>query len=287
MLYWMFYILIFIAIIVLICGLATMRRRSIPLVIAGGNSPLVQCIRIPLEDRVDFVVEDRHNVHNTTLQRDALSAITRLKQSDQHRYTTEETFKMIDYLIEFYPDPDLDKLDSASYVLHMIRKLGVTYDQLPEVELVRLLWERINHADNRLFRDQLIDNLITQLADCRCGKRCVHCTEGRIMRLLQTLECSDATNMVHLCPMWAYKEEIAHKVTMYRQKLLDKAPSEYRELESKTDLDLDVEDRRLLRQFNRCLIKNLKCRFERDYVSKGVMTKEELDEITKTYYENL
>lgn len=276
-------ILICIVIIGLVLILIYPRKKEILLVDTNGTVPRI--IRIPLEDRVDFVVEDRHNVHNTTLQRDALSAIVRLKQSDQHRYTTDETFKMINYLIEFYPDPDLDKLDSATYVLHMMRKLGVIYADLPEMELVRLLWERINHKENQQTRDQLIDNLITQLADCRCGKRCVHCTEGRIMRLLQTLECSDATNLVHLCPMWAYKEEISHRVVQYRHKLLTQAPSEYKELETKTDLD--KEDHKILRRFNRCLIRNLESRFERDYVMKGIMTKEELDEITKTYYDNI
>lgn len=275
--------MIVISIIVIVFILWSPRAKGVSSVTIDGNIPRI--IRIPLEDRVDFVVEDRHNVHNTTLQRDALGAIERLKKSDQHRYTTTETFKMIDYLIEFYPDPDLDKLESATYVLQMIWKLDVTYATLQEVELVRLIWERIYHPENKRNRDQLIDNLITQLADCRCGKRCVHCTEGRIMRLLQTLECSDATNLVHLCPIWAYKEEIARKVTQYRQKLLSRAPSEYKELETKTELD--DEDRRSLKRFNRCLIKNLNSCFERDYIKKGIMTKDEIGEITKTYYENL
>src|SRR5438874_12588673 len=38
-------------------------------------------IRIPLEDRVDFNIDDNHNVHNKTIKRTATMAINELKKS--------------------------------------------------------------------------------------------------------------------------------------------------------------------------------------------------------------
>jgi hypothetical protein len=88
-----------------------------------------------------------------------------------------------------------------------------------------------------------------------------------------------------LRPLWAYKEEIANQISKYRDKLLNKAPKNYRDLEQKTELNDD--DKRVFNAFNHCLIKNLTKRFEIDYVSKGLLSTEELNDLTKIYYDSL
>ena len=243
--------------------------------------------RIPLEDRVDLDLEDRHNVHNTTLKRNAQQVINSLKVSDQKKYTIDTALIEIRKMIEFNLDPDLDKLDRALFVLDKIEEMDSTYQcvNLKELEILRLVWERINHPINQKQVIQLKQNLIDQLADCGYGSNSIHCCEGRIMRLLQTLEQCDVENIVDLRPLWAYKEEISNKITHYKDKLLKKTPEIYQELEKK--LDLTPEDINLIKKFNRCLIRNLDQRFEIDYVSKKLLTKDELDDLTKPYYDSL
>lgn len=247
--------------------------------------------RIPIEDRTDLAIEDKHNVHNMCLKRNALNVIQNLSTSDQKIYTIESAFNCIRELIEFSPDPNLEKLENAENTLVSIDEINASYHngEITEKELIRLIWERINHPLNINQQEQLKINLIEQLADCQnnSGSDSVglHCCEGRIMRLLQTLECCDSQDIVNLRPMWAYKEEIANKLIRYRQKLLDKSPPQYTELEQK--LDLTNNERCLLEAFNKCLIKNLNKRFKIDYLSQGLLSSNELKDITQPYYDSL
>jgi hypothetical protein len=247
--------------------------------------------RIPIEDRTDLAIEDKHNVHNMCLKRNALNVIQDLSASDQNIYTIESAFSCIRELIEFSPDPNLEKLENAENTLALIEEMNTSYHNgsITEKELIRLIWERINHPVNINQQTQLKDNLIEQLADCvntnGSDSKGLHCCEGRIMRLLQTLECCDSQEIVNLRPMWAYKEEIANKLIRYRQKLLDKSPPLYTELEQK--LDLTNKERCLLEAFNKCLIKNLNKRFKIDYLSQGLLSSNELKDITKPYYDSL
>jgi hypothetical protein len=244
-------------------------------------------LRIPMEDRVDLVMEDKHNVHNQCLKRNAINVIKNLQIFDQHHYTMDSAFNDISQMIELSPDTNLERLESASYVLESIKNIGAFYHtaKISELEILRLLWERINHPINHECVSRLKENLIEQLADCQNDYSGVHCCEGRIMRILQTLELCDAENIVTLRPMWAYKEEISNQIIKYREKLLFKAPNKYQNLEKKTELT--SEDSQLLEKFNRCLINNLNKRFEIDYISTGLLTKDEIEELTQVYYESL
>lgn len=243
--------------------------------------------RIPIEDRVDMDIEDRHNVHNMCLKRNAFNIIQNLRASDQHKYTTNTALNAIHRLIEFSIDDNLDKLERAEVALDLIEEIGATYSSghVQETELIRLIWERIQHPMNEIKREQLEDNLIEQLADCKNGSHGVHCCEGRIMRLLQTLEGCDNHEIVNLRPMWAFKEEIVNKILKYREKLLTKLPPQYASLDQKPDLTQKEQD--MLSSFNQCLIKNLDKRFEIDYISQGLLSPDELTSITDPYYESL
>lgn len=244
-------------------------------------------LRIPVEDRVDLAIDDKHNVHNVTIKRNARQVIHQLQNSDQHQYTIASTLATINELIELSPDPNLDKLDAAVQALRRLEQINAFYHSanIAELEILRLVWERINHPINAERIEQLKLNIIEQLSDCVNGYSGVHCCEGRIMRILQTLEGCDQNDLVTLRPMWAYKEEISNKITQYRQKLLDRVSQKYVDLETKTDLN--DNDRQLLDQFNQCLIKNLNKRFEIDYISKDLLTRDELEDLTEVYYESL
>jgi len=236
-----------------------------------------QIIRIPLEDRVDLEIEDRHNVHNRALQRTAIQTLEALQKSDQDQGTIIEALEAIDKAIT---NP------KAKQALNQIGAMNAYYStgKLREPEILRLVWSRINHPINRDRVAQLKENLEAQLADCVNG-RDLHCCEGRVMRVLQTLQECDAEKLADLRPLWAFKEEIENKVIKYREKLLEKAPKEYNDLETKTELM--EADQRLLDRFNRCLIRNLETRFKRDYLDRGLITRTELDDITQPYYEAL
>lgn len=267
-------------------------------------------LRIPIEDRIDLAIEDKHNVHNCCLKRNAITIIQKLKNSDKHQYSIESTINKIRDLIELSPDTDLEKLDAAYQALDSIEQINAFYHHanIHELEILRLVWERINHPINQKKMTCLQENLIEQLADCKNDYSSVHCCEGRIMRILQTLENCDSENFVNLRPMWAYKEEIGNKISQYRDKLIHIISQKCHELEKKNNLtqknhqmlnqfknfielekkiNLTSNDKKILDIFNKCLIKNLTKRFEIDYISSGLLKKSEVDDLTKVYFESL
>jgi|UniRef100_A0A6C0BKF2 hypothetical protein len=243
--------------------------------------------RVSEEDQTDLMVEDRHNVHNKCLKRSAAQVIHHLKDCDRHQFTIDSAFQQIFEMIDMSPDDNLDRLDHAMQVLKAIQQMNCYYHSgyVREKELVRLVWERIHHPVNHDRVEQLKNNLIDQLADGYNGYSNVHCLEGRVMRLLQTLECCDQNEMVQMRPMWAYKDEISSTIARYRDKLLQQVPTKYIELETK--IQLTEQDRALVASFNQCLINNLNRRFDKDYLSPGLLTKEELEEMTHVYYQSL
>lgn len=254
-------------------------------------------IRIPLEDRVDLNIEDNHNVHNKTVRRTAVHAIDELKKSDRGQYTIESAFNEINEYLKSKPRSEdlaskqkdiVEKIIiSASNSLQLIDEMDAMYysGNIKEKEVIRLVWDRINHHINHNKRELIIENFIKELADCTKSGGSVHCCEGRITRILQSLQNCDSEDIVNLRPMWAFKEEIANKIGKYREKLIKKVPCKYSKLDEK--LDLTDQDRLLLDQFNQCLIKNLGKRFEKDYVKPGYLNKEELTDLTKVYYDSL
>lgn len=284
----MLFLLVFIIILsgIFLCQLH--RYHHVDIMAKPSENTVQQIVyRIPLEDRTDMDIEDRHNVHNMCLKRNAFNVVQDLRVSDQQQFTIDSALEAIHRLIEYSIDTDLDKLDNAEMVLLSIEDIGATYTSchIKETELIRLIWERIHHPMNKSVQEQQENNLIEQLADCKNGTHGLHCCEGRIMRLLQTLEGCDSQGIVNLRPMWAFKEEIANKIMYYRSKLLEKAPLQYTLLDQK--IKLNQKEEALFNAFNQCLIRNLNKRFEIDYVSQGLLSPIELEDITKPYYENL
>jgi hypothetical protein len=259
------------------------RRQYQVIEVFTQYQPVTITYRIPYEELVDLDYEDSHNVHNKTVKRTAKMAIETLKLADRGVYSIESMLDEIeDYLNE--KEKELPRED-ARQALKSINKMDSTYQtaQIPEREVLRLVWERINHPINAKNIEQLKENFVNQLADCCRDEKSVHCCEGRITRILQSLQNSDAEDIVNLRPMWAFKEEIENKISKYRQKLLQKTPQKYH-LDEK--LTLDDLDRELLSHFNDCLVKNLEKRFYRDYLEDGYLTLNELNDITKPYYDS-
>ncbi len=252
----------------------------------------IQCqfrhvIRIPVEDQVDL--------DNKTIKRTAISAIESLQKVDLNQYSIESA---IADLLEFLDGDDADKIhlevgsktaEIAKQVIRQIDGMNCLYvtANIREREIFRLVWERINHPVNSGITNQLKENLIKELADCNRGqgKLSLHCCEGRVTRLLQSLQECDTEGIVNLRPMWAFKEEITNRISKYRDKLLKKGPKKYRQLE--TQFDLTDQDRKDVDKFNSCLIANLQKRFRKDYVDPGYLTQPELNDLTRVYYESL
>jgi hypothetical protein len=153
-----------------------------------------------------------------------------------------------------------------------------------ETEILALVWQRINHPVNQPHLGDLQESLVNQLADCKEDTSIV-CGVGRISRVIQTLECLDAENIVNICPKWAITENIGTYCAKYTQKLLDQVPENYRQ--AINALERTPEQQKLATKFYQCVKNNLQKKFKLLYLDTHLLTQKQLDKLSKEYLANL
>lgn len=264
------------------------QNESINAVLENHIHPTIihpRVIRVPLEDQVDLTIEDEHNVHNKTIKRTAAVAIKNLKKCDNKLWNNINT--TISNIHECASNLNLNNKQQIRENLSLMQNLNAYYKngKISEMELIRLIWCRIHDPINQSVMKTLKENFYNQLIDCGNGERNLHCLEGRITRLIQSLQHCDVENLVDLKPMWAFRDEIVNKIQQYQKKLIERAPPIYSDL---IDLiDPNESQKLLLKKFNDCLVKNLNRRFDIDYIQSNYLTQLELNDITQVYYDSL
>jgi len=203
----------------------------------------VKHIHIPLtlEDLRDHLLDDDQNVHNTTIETSCHRAISQLHARHEKPVSLQE----------------LETLLYEHHLAYKVYREIVKINDPAEIEVLQLVWNRINSPVNQSCKTELINNLIQQFEDCLDDESNLVCLQGRIARLIQTLQCSDMENIVDMRPMWAYREEISNIFAKYQNHPVEEAIS---------------------------IIKN---QLNRDYIESGILTVIQLEDLTKPYYQVL
>lgn len=169
------------------------------------------------EDNIDLMKEDRHTPHNTMIVMNVNEAIKKLKKTDKKKYKRET---IIEEIQKELCGEDMN--EQIGLIMEQIKDLQRDiYEENEfvddELEILRLVWERINYEKNEMNIDNLTHNLKLALMECmdeNDGQVSVMCREGRISRYVQIFEQSDfEKDIVVLKPLWIYKEEIGHIIT--------------------------------------------------------------------------
>lgn len=255
------------------------------------NAVLLDLIHIPDDEEVDITADlnlnDRQNVHNGTVARHVVDAIKKLIEKEKLNGIKPQPLSEIyheirDYLINsdhLLSNIALDVLDQ----IHNFNSRHVA-SNLTEMEILRLVWQRIKHPVNEPRKSDLEEALLTQLGDCK-PHGIIMCLTGRITRIIQTLECIDAENIVDLKPLWAIKENIADYFGKYSNKLINKVPAQYKK--AYEAIHRTEEEKRLVKQFNQCLRTNLYKKFKIMYIDKNILNDKQLEELSKSYFEEI
>ncbi len=230
---------------------------------------------------------DTQNVHNGGITRHVIDSIKKLtekeKQNGIEPMTTRQTYTEIrEYLMGATHKGTVQALDVLDQI-HNFNDLH-TPSGLHEMEILRMVWQRIKHPINLSRFDDLRESLLLQMADCK-PTNTIMCITGRISRIVQSLECIDMENLVDLKPLWAIKDQIAEYFSRYSDKLLKRVPSHYREAYEATDRT--AEQTQLAHQYIECLKLNLNLKFKAMYLDTGILTSKELVELSKTFYDFL
>ena len=187
-----------------------------------------------------------------------------------------------EYLVDWEHPVSIDAITSLDYIrTHNARHLVAN---LTEMELLRLVWQRINHPVNQAHQDDLKEALAFQLADCQQHGSVV-CTTGRTTRLLpDPKNVSMQSKWWDFKPMWAISR-VGDYCGRYSDKLLERAPANFQA--AYNALNRTPAQQQLVDQFTECLKSNLERKFKLMYLDTQLLTPEQLHELTKTYYEHL
>ena len=231
---------------------------------------------------------DSQNVHDTTVQNYLVSIIAKLKKAMPFNPLTEA--EVVDEVVEYIYSKfqGTSKLkDRARSALRKIQTNNVFIHKLNlnELKVLQLVWMRIVSDINKNNAETLKDNLIQQLADCMVNDKSEYCAQGRVARIIQSLEVLDAESIADIKPLWAVKEEIATLFGKYRENMINKLPLKYQQLMQKTELS-DKENKAYQEIVEKMAAK-IQRRLNKAYVLQGIVKREKLDEITKDYFDAL
>jgi hypothetical protein len=230
--------------------------------------------------RLDRQMNDQQNVHDSVVTNYIVESTKRLGQ-------LQRPFNEIRHEIQSYLLLSNDnKAPEAINAFEEICRINMYHmgTDKHETDILGLVWQRINHPVNHEHVNELKESLLQQLADC-IEYDTVVCGVGRISRVLQTLECLDAEQIVNIRPMWAVGETIGDYCTKYSQKLLNRVPEKYRE--AINALDRTPEQQHLAEQFYQCVKDNLMKKFTHLYLDTHLLTKGQLDKLSKEYMDQL
>lgn len=224
---------------------------------------------------------DTQNVHDSGVNRYIIEAVKKLENQIMRPF--DDIYKEI---LAYLNTSTHDRVADALDVLKMINDTKMYHDgtHKTETEILSLVWQRIHDPVNAQCIDDLKESLLMQLIDCKANGM-IMCGSGRIARILQTLECIDAEDIVNLRPMWVISETIGDYCGKYVDKLLTKVPPEYKE--AINALERTPEQQKLADQFYTCIKNNLQRRFKLLYLDTNILNAGQLNRFSKEYLDQL
>ena len=244
-----------------------------------------------VQPTADLKMDDNQNVHNSSLSRHLAECIRRLREANDnktpYRDQMETTYTQIREYIRASQHARSDEAIDTLDVIHNINGHH-TMSDLSEMEILVLVWHRINSEINQSHLDDLKQSLLLQLADCKMPQGAgILCLTGRVARIVQSLECIDAGNIVDLKPLWAIREQIATYCSRYTDKLLPLLSENYREAFVTDSEKRTPEQKRLFRQYVDCVKKNLDRKFRKTYLDTKLLSEDQLNKLKESYYHGI
>lgn len=233
-------------------------------------------------DGIDDDGVDTQNVHDTVLGQYLVEIINQLRS--EKPMTPLQVKQACDQLRQYLilsSDPHAgDALEVLDTMIHINTTHSRTHQT--ETEILTLVWQYINDPVRSSYATEFKQALLTQLADCRDHGH-IECAVGRMTRVLQTLECTDAPTDLHLKVTWMVNEEIGYYCTKYLEKLRVRVPVEC--CLALDTLERTPDQQKLVANFYQCLKNNLQRKFRAVYIDSHLLTEKQLDQMVQVYYD--
>lgn len=227
-------------------------------------------LKTPKEKTIK-VISDPQNARDHVVVNSAKQSMERLRASTHIQYDVPTTFKMVHEYINSECDLSETKRESASDVLKEMAKgiANLGFEQSKEIEALHLVWNRIQSTQDREKRKLLIDNLVSELAECIEYGEFV-CPTGRLNRIIDSLNFLDP--IVKIQPQWAVRQTMVAKAGAIEKSMLAKCKGEVRD--AVNNPKPNARERQLANEFSQKLKAAIERDLTRNYVDTGLMTKE-------------
>lgn len=251
------FILILILIFILIIFL-------FPIPVSGSVSipipvPVPVFQKIKVQDQVQYHIIPKKTYHTIPLE-----DLRNFQPDDQdnvhNRSIKTETCRIIEDLIknrnnvEHKPKFSIESIlrnendQSLLKTYNQIKEMKCKYLSYKEIDIINIIWERLCFIDHH---GQCIDIFKSALSDCQEGNNSVCCIDGRIARFIQCLQHIDPSIKVNYVPLWLARKLIIDKIAI-------------------------VQD-----------VAKLKAIFDEEYISTGILTQSQLNEIVSPFYDEI
>jgi len=171
------------------------------------NPPLEIKVKPKATPKV-VVTSDQHNVHDSGAVKSIAATYDRLCAAAPGTITLEETVRQVRELCAAAKNPRaLKALDSVERSTSPVHALGGA----KEVDVLQTVWNRIKASHDKEVQDMLVESL----ADCVGEKDQVVCTQGKVSRIIDTLNVVD--ELVCIRPRWATRTELLELAAKLRE----------------------------------------------------------------------
>jgi hypothetical protein len=177
-----------------------------------------------------------------------------------------------------------DKRARAVEALDAIERNDTPLDGLGNTEtaVLGLVWARIHHPDNADNAANLRENLVDELADA-VERGTTVCARGRYARVLNSL--SGVDDAVDIRPQWAISQEMVAKAgAVYAERVAALPDEDRRAVEA---VDATPEQRDTARRVTDGIKAGVMEALERDYVTPGIMSREDLEVETARWIDHI
>ncbi len=201
------------------------------------------------------------DVHDHAVQESLVKSFKKLKEktSCSPPVKTTATTTDIKKAIFEYAKKDVDVSERAYTTLRTMIKYNGRLEAIKtnELNVLSMVWTRINDPVNEHVRQDLIESLILQLSDAALNLDLSRCLSGRIVRIIQSLEAIDSEHIVNIASTEDIRRELSDKIPLLMSK---NTHLQTEELRSMIDKEL-----------------------RKDYIDTCLLTESEYIKITKDY----
>ncbi len=227
---------------------------------------------------------DDQNVHDVIVQKSIVDSIGRLKQKTRMKIMRKEVINGIRNTILICNDStEKTKIDALSCI-DKIQSMNVYIYNLDmkELDILDLVWNFISQIKDEQRQKVLKENLVSQLADCITSGTNTKCAQGRVSRILQSIETGEDSDIVKITPFWAIKQQITSLIPIYINRLL---PEKYKKI-YQSDLE---KHEPIINKLNKMFIEKIDRKLRKDFLNnKGFsLSEKEYNSIVMPCYENM